>query len=138
MKSRTAGFVAGIAAAGAILAGCGGGSGAAPAAESSAPWAPAGYHEVGDLAFQFMDSEEFHCKSYQDNCFGVRVTSKVACPSGIYIEAAVTKPDGTIVGKANDITPAMSSGDVVESLLAQPGGSPQGARAKLSKLNCLR
>jgi hypothetical protein len=124
--------------AGVALAGCGkAATGSSAATTSAAAWAPADYFEVGDVAFKFMEPGDFDCKSYQDDCFGISVVSQNRCPNGIYIEVAVTDPSGTIVGKANEITAATNSSDVVKAVLAQPGGSPTGSRAKISKLNCL-
>lgn len=45
------------------------------------------------------------------SCFMVTVEMNGSCPGGIYIELKLKDSSGNIVGRANEITPAMREGD---------------------------
>lgn len=103
---------------------------------TAADWAPSGYTAFGDVAYRWTQSG-ITCKSFQDGCFGVTVATQNGCPGGVYIELAIVDANGAVVGKANEITAGLSKADVAQAVLSPPGGAPEGAKARVSQLNCL-
>lgn len=104
-----------------------------------ADWPPVGMTAWDQsIAFKWTPIAEVKCKSFQDGgCYGITITSKYACPSGIYVEVAIVDASGASIDKANDITAAGLAGGTVKTVLSPPGGAPSGAKARVSKLNCL-
>lgn len=100
-------------------------------------WPPADMDDAGDVAWRWTQASEVSCKSYQDGCYGITVAAKYGCPSGVYIELAIIDTSGAAVDRANEITAGLGQGDVAKAVLSPPGGSPSGAKAKVTKLNCL-
>lgn len=110
----------------------------APAATiSAAPeakvWPPAGMTDTGEIAWRWTTAAD--CRGQSGACFAVTVAAKHGCPGGVYIELAV-KSGGAVVGKANDITGAIGTIGVAQSIL-NDSAAPKTATAELAKLNCL-
>lgn len=82
------------------------------------------------------DADGVTCKEYQDGCYVYKILRTLGCSGGVYIEVAVLD-DGVVVDKANEITAGLQPGDEASVSLAPPGGIPSGAKARMSKLNCL-
>ena len=90
------------------------------------------------LAWHWTPTGGFKCKSYQDSgCWGITITTQSPCPNGVYIEIAILNEAGTTIDKANDITASLAPGEIAQSVLAPPSATPNGAKARLSQLNCL-
>lgn len=91
----------------------------------------------GGLAVRWATSAEksqVSCPSYASSCFRVAIQTNEACHSGIYIEIQLKNANGTIIGKANEITPGMGAGDKgiypVSSTIAA-------AQASMSDVHCM-
>lgn len=124
-----------------VLAGCGV-NGRTPAPTTSATleplWAPAGMTAYGaGLAWEWTPTALVDCKVYQDGCYGITVATQYGCPNGIFIEVSILDASGASIDKANDITAGLSAEGTAKSVLSPPGGAPKGAKAKLTRLNCL-
>lgn len=132
-----------------FLAGCSSASSIEPASERSSE-APAygaltaaqkadGYHDMGNGVVVRWANEseksEAKCASYAESCFKLAVQTNVTCSRGVYIELQVKTSSGTIIGKANEITPAMRKGDrgVFAIVTADKGAS----KASIADINCL-
>lgn len=97
-----------------------------------------GYNDAGDgIGVRWATETEKSskpCPSYATSCFIIAVVSNSSCSNGIYIELALKDAAGTIVGMANEITPAMGGGD--KGLFAVTAGTPA-ERASLAKITCM-
>ncbi|WP_336853864.1 hypothetical protein [Sinomonas albida] len=98
-----------------------------------------GYEDMGNgvVVRWAKDSEksEAKCPSYAEACFKVAVQTNVTCSSGVYIELQVKTSSGTIIGKANEITPAMRKGD--RGVFAVVSADKNASRANLADIRCL-
>lgn len=110
-----------------------------PTTSAAAAWAPAGMTAYGaGLAWEWTPQTQVTCKTYQDgSCYGVTVATQFGCSDGVYVELSIIDSSGASVGRANDITAGLTTGGKAKVALDMPGGAPKGAKARLSKLNCL-
>lgn len=101
-------------------------------------WVTSGFTRYDDeLAWQWQ-SLDVKCKAYQDDgCFAIKVLARNSCPSGVYVLLSIQNASGDVVGSANEITGGVRAGQAAVATLDMPGGSPKGAKARVSKMNCL-
>lgn len=130
-----------------LLAGCSSASSVSSSTHSSEPAYGAitaaqesdGYADFGNgvVARWAKDSEksEAKCPSYASGCFKVAIQTNVTCSSGVYIELQVKTSSGTIIGKANQITPAMRKGD--RGVFAIASAEKNGSTAYFADITCM-
>ncbi|MEV7132143.1 hypothetical protein AB0N24_04560 [Arthrobacter sp. NPDC093128] len=74
------------------------------------------------------------CASYAASCYSVAVQTNLSCPGGVYIELALLNSTESIIGKANEITPAMYPEDKGVFPISTATKAP---KAKFAKVECL-
>lgn len=92
-----------------------------------------GFADVGDgVVVRWANSAEkaeSKCASYAESCYFVTIRTNVACSDGIYIELQLKNASGTIIGKANEITPGMRANDKGVFPIATTVKAPKAAMA---------
>lgn len=74
------------------------------------------------------------CPSYAASCYPVAVQTNLSCTGGVYIELQLLDSSESIIGKANEITPAMYPGDKGVFPISTATRAP---KAKFAKVECL-
>ncbi|MFJ4286745.1 hypothetical protein ACIPY0_13990 [Paenarthrobacter nicotinovorans] len=67
------------------------------------------------------------------SCFIVTVEMNGSCPGGIYIELKLKDSSGNVVGRSNEMTPAMREGD--RGVFAITGAT-KAPKAAIGEVNC--
>lgn len=75
------------------------------------------------------EKTESKCASYAESCYYVTIRTNVACSDGIYIELQLKNSSGTVIGKANEITPGMRANDKGVFPIATTVKAPKAAMA---------
>jgi hypothetical protein len=75
------------------------------------------------------EKAESKCPSYGESCYTVAIQTNVACSEGIYIELQLKNASGTVIGKANEITPGMRANDKGVFPIATSVKAPKAAMA---------
>ncbi|MGN7251443.1 MULTISPECIES: hypothetical protein [unclassified Arthrobacter] len=97
-----------------------------------------GFVYVGDgVAVRWAKASEKSgttCPSYAESCYKVAIQTNLACVSGIYIELQLKNDAGTIIGKANEITPGMRADDKGVFAVSTAIEAPQ---ASMADVHCM-
>jgi hypothetical protein len=97
-----------------------------------------GFNDVGDgVVVRWANAAEkagSKCPSYGESCYTVAVQTNVACSKGIYIELQLKNASGTIIGKANEITPGMRANDKGVFPIATSVKAP---KASMADVHCM-
>jgi hypothetical protein len=97
-----------------------------------------GFEYVGDgVAVRWANASEktgTKCPSYAESCYKVAIQTNIACSSGIYIELQLKNAAGTIIGKANEITPGMRANDKGVFAVATSMEAP---KASMADVHCM-
>lgn len=72
----------------------------------NAPWYPAGYFDLGEIALKWVDRDKDCYSCYQ---WDAKVVSKNGCPSSVYVEVNILS-GGTVVGWTNDTLSSLGAG----------------------------
>lgn len=92
-----------------------------------------GFAYVGDgVAVRWANAAEkaeSKCPSYAESCYYATIRTNVACSDGIYIELKLKNSSGTVIGKANEITPGMRANDKGVFPIATTVKAPKAAMA---------